>query len=193
MAVNTDTRHALAHGLDAPEHVQRNLTPPALYEWAIQRGEGQIANDGPFCANTTPHTGRSPNDKFVVKEPSCEAEVWWGKVNQPMSTEHWAALYAHVVEYLGSLDTLFVQDLFAGADPKVRVPVRFVTPNAWHANFVRNMFIRPSAEDLTDFDPGFTVLHAPELQADPEKHGTNSSTFIVVNFAERTVLIGGTR
>ena len=193
MAVNTQAGYALAPGLDAPEHVQRNLTPAALYEWAIQRGEGQIASNGPFCADTTPHTGRSPNDKFVVKEPSCEAEVWWGKVNQPMSTEHWAALYAHVVEHLGALDTLFVQDLFAGADPKVRVPVRFVTPNAWHANFVRNMFIRPSAEDLADFDPGFTVLHAPELQADPEKHGTNSSTFIVVNFAERTVLIGGTR
>jgi len=193
MAVNTEPGRALAPGLHAPEHVQRNLTPAALYEWAIQRGEGQIASSGPFCANTTPHTGRSPNDKFVVKEPSCDAEVWWGKVNQPMSTEHWAALYAHVVEYLGSLDTLFVQDLFAGADPKVRVPVRFVTPNAWHANFVRNMFIRPSADDLADFDPGFTVLHAPELQADPERHGTNSSTFIVVNFAERTVLIGGTR
>ena len=193
MAVNTQAGYALAPGLDAPEHVQRNLTPAALYEWAIQRGEGQIASNGPFCADTTPHTGRSPNDKFVVKEPSCEAEVWWGNVNQPMSTEHWAALYAHVVEHLGALDTLFVQDLFAGADPKVRVPVRFVTPNAWHANFVRNMFIRPSADDLADFDPGFTVLHAPELQADPEKHGTNSSTFIVVNFAERTVLIGGTR
>jgi phosphoenolpyruvate carboxykinase (ATP) len=195
MAGNTyiDATTTLAPGLAAPEHVHRNLSPAALCEWAIRRGEGQIVGRGPFCAVTTPHTGRSPNDKFVVKEPGSENEIWWGKVNQPLSNEHWGALYAHVVEHLGAQERLFVEDLFAGADPAARIPVRFVTPNAWHANFVHNMFIRPELGDLASFDPGFTVLHAPELKAEPDRHGTKSGTFIVVNFAERVVLIGGTR
>lgn len=183
----------MAPGLTASTTVFRNLVAAELYEEALKAGEGQVADGGAFCANTTPHTGRSPNDKFVVREPDSEGDVWWGKVNAPMSQEHWDALHALSVEYLSKQDQLHVQDLFGGADPKVRVPVRFITPNAWHANFVRNMFIRPDTADLADFKPQFTVLHTPELEADPAIHGTNSSTFVVINFAARTVLIGGTR
>ncbi len=185
--------HQLAPGLEPSGDVHRNLVPAALYEAALAAKEGYVAAGGAFCAVTTPHTGRSPNDKFVVKEATSEADVWWGKVNKPFASDHWTALYDDVIQYLSKNTTLYIQDLFAGADPAVRVPVRFVTPNAWHANFVHNMFIRPTDADLNGFEPGFTVLHAPEFHADPAKHGTRSSTFIVVNFGERTILIGGTR
>ncbi|MEE8477668.1 MAG: phosphoenolpyruvate carboxykinase (ATP), partial [Gemmatimonadales bacterium] len=194
MSANTyaKTRSELAPGLEPLESVHRNLPPPALYEAAIRAGEGRMARGGVFCAITTPHTGRSPKDKFVVREPSAEADVWWGNVNQPLSPEHWAVLRADVVSYLRNRP-LYVQDLFAGADPAHRVPVRFISTNAWHAAFVHNMFIRPQAEDLSGFQPGFTILHAPELEADPDRHSTRSTTAVVINFAERTVLIAGTR
>ena len=188
----TDTASGLAPGLEPGEAVSRNLSAPSLYEAAIRAGEGQVVQDGPFCANTTPHTGRSPKDKFVVREPSTADDVWWGPVNQPMSPEHWDALHADVLAHLAAVP-LQVQDLFAGADRSVQVSVRFITPNAWHALFVQNMFIVPPSDALADFEPGFTVLHAPEMQGDPDRHGTNSGTFIVINFAKRTVLIGGTR
>ena len=188
----TETRSELAPGLESPDTARRNLQPAALYEAAIRAGEGQIARGGPFCAVTTPHTGRSPNDKFVVREPNTQGDIWWGKVNQPLTPEHWGALQADVVAYLGD-QQLYVMDVFAGADPLRRVPVRFVTTSAWSAIFVHNMFIRPQPEELANFEPGFTVLHAPELQADPERHGTNSGTAIVINFAEHTALIAGSR
>jgi len=173
--------------------VHWNLLAPELVEAAIRRSEGQLADMGPFVANTSPHTGRSPNDKFVVREPGSEADVDWGKVNQPISPEHYELLKADVQAYLNGVGELFVQDLFCGADPATRLSVRYVLPNAWHANFVRNMFIRPELPELATFAPNFTVLHAPEFQADPAKHGTRTSTFIVLNLAEHTILIGGTR
>jgi phosphoenolpyruvate carboxykinase (ATP) len=180
-------------GLRPSGHVHWNLIAPELTEAAIRRAEGVLAEMGPFVAVTTPHTGRSPNDKFVVRESTSEADVDWGKVNQPISPEHYEALKQDVKQYLDSLDELFVQDLYCGADPKTRLSVRYVLPNAWHANFVRNMFIRPAVEELATFAPNFTVYHAPEFQADPARHGTRTSTFIVLNIAERVILIGGTR
>ena len=180
-------------GLKPSGRVHWNLVAPELVEAAVRREEGTIAAMGPFVAVTSPHTGRSPNDKFVVKEPSTEADVDWGKVNQPMSPEHYATLKADVQSYLNGLDELFVQDLYCGADPATRLSVRYVLPNAWHANFVRNMFIRPAVEELASFAPNFTVYHAPEMQADPARHGTRTGTFIALNLAERVILIGGTR
>ncbi len=177
----------------APERaVHWNLGPPALYEHALRRAEGVLADAGPFCAVTSPHTGRSPNDKFVVREPSSAGQVWWGHVNQPIAPEQFDRLHAAVVRHLNTQE-LFVRDLFAGADPAYRVPVRFVSPNAWHTLFVYNMFLRPTPSDLAAFSPAWQVLHAPELQADPATHGTKTGTFIVVHFARRTILIGGTR
>jgi len=177
----------------APQHpVHWNLGPAALYEHALRRGEGVLAESGPFCAVTSPHTGRSPNDKFVIQEPSSAEQVWWGKVNQPLSPAHFDRLANDVMRHLNSQE-LFVRDLFAGADSAYRLPVRFLTPNAWHTLFVSNMFLRPTAADLAAFKPAWHVLHAPELQADPAVHGTRSGTFIVLNFARRVVLIGGTR
>jgi phosphoenolpyruvate carboxykinase (ATP) len=182
-----------AQGLNPKGKVHWNLLAPELVEAAVRRGEGQLADMGPFVANTSPHTGRSPNDKFVVREPGSEADVDWGKVNQPISPEHYELLKADVKAYLNGLDEVFVQDLYCGADPDTRLSVRYVLPNAWHANFVRNMFIRPELAQLASFAPNFTVLHAPEFHADPAKHGTRTSTFIVLNLAENTILIGGTR
>jgi phosphoenolpyruvate carboxykinase (ATP) len=180
-------------GLKPSGEVHWNLTGPELMLSAARRSEGEFAAMGPFVAVTTPHTGRSPNDKFVVKEASSENDVDWGKVNQPISTEHYNLLLAEVRAYLDGRDELFVEDLYCGADPAYRLSVRYVSPNAWHMAFVRNMFIRPEPSELPTFDPNFTVLHAPEFQADPKKHGTRTGTFIVLNIAERTILIGGTR
>ncbi len=168
-----------------------NLGPASLVEQAIQRGEGHLTDRGAFTAVTVPHTGRSPKDKFVVDDPSIAGDVWWEK-NARMSAAHFDALHAEVQAHLEGQE-LFQQDLFAGADPKYRLSVRFRSPNAWHMLFVRNMFIRPTLADLAGFAPGFTVLHAPEFQADPKRHGTTSGTFIVLNFSRRIILIGGTR
>ncbi|MFL5608257.1 MAG: phosphoenolpyruvate carboxykinase (ATP), partial [Gemmatimonadaceae bacterium] len=115
------------------------------------------------------------------------------KVNQPLGEDQFDTLLADVRAYLDARDELFVQDLFCGADPAYRLAVRYVSPNAWHMAFVRNMFIRPDASELPTFTPNFTVLHAPEFQADPSRHGTRTGTFIVLNLAERVILIGGTR
>jgi phosphoenolpyruvate carboxykinase (ATP) len=182
-----------AQGLTPSGTVQWNLEAPDLIQAAIRRGEGELAHLGPFVAVTSPHTGRSPNDKFVVKEPSTEADVDWGKVNQPISEAHFAVLLADVQGYLDGLGELFVEDLYCGADEAYRLSCRYVTPNAWHANFVRNMFIRPAVEALAGFVPNFSILHAPEFQADPARHGTRTGTFIVLNLAKRMILIGGTR
>jgi phosphoenolpyruvate carboxykinase (ATP) len=186
-------RTLAAQGLSPSGAVHWNVISPALIEAAIRRGEGTLADMGPFVATTAPHTGRSPNDKFVVREPGTEGDVDWGKVNQPITPEHFERLLADVKGYLNGLDELFVQDLFCGADDQHRLSVRYVTPNAWHAAFVRNMFIRPAAGTLAGFDPNFTVLHAPEFHAVPERHGTRTGTFIVLHLARRMILIGGTR
>ena len=180
-------------GLAPTGKIHWNLLAPALVEHAIERREGQLADMGPFVAITKPHTGRSPNDKFVVKEPGSDADVDWGKVNQPITPAHFDALRDDVQQYLNGRDDLFVQDLYCGADPHYRLSVRYVSPNAWHMAFVRNMFVRPELTALAEFAPNFTVLHAPEFQADPARHGTRTGTFIVLNLAERMILIGGTR
>ncbi len=182
-----------ALGVTPTGTVHWNAVAPELVQDAVRRGEGELADMGPFVAVTSPHTGRSPNDKFVVREASSEADVDWGKVNQPMSEAHFDALLDAVRTHLSAVPELYVQDLYCGANPDHRLSVRYVMPNAWHALFVRNMFIRPEVADLDAFAPNFTVLHAPEMQADPARHGTRTGTFIVIHIARRTILIGGTR
>ena len=180
-------------GLTPQGQVHYNLVPPELFGHAARRCEGEFADMGPFVAVTKPHTGRSPNDKFLVQEASSEKDVDWGKVNRPIGEKYFDALLADVQEYLSAQPELFVQDLYCGADPRYRLSVRYISPNAWHMAFVRNMFIRPTVEDLKKFAPNFTVLHAPEMQADPDKHGTRTGTFVVLHLARRMILIGGTR
>ncbi len=194
----TQTTPTTGQGLDAqglhPEGtVHWNLVAPQLIQRAIERGEGELADMGPLVAVTKPHTGRSPKDKFIVRDASAEHDVDWGDVNQPFSPEHFETLLADVRQYLDEREELFVQDLYCGANATHRLSVRYVSPNAWHMAFVRNMFIRPELADLAAFAPNFTVLHAPEYQADPARHGTRTGTFIVLNLARRMILIGGTR
>ncbi|MEO8295516.1 MAG: phosphoenolpyruvate carboxykinase (ATP) [Gemmatimonadota bacterium] len=183
--------HTSSHLGFEPRQVHSNLTAPSLYEHAIRRNEGMVADGGAFAVVTSPHTGRSPNDKFVVDEPGSTGQIWWEK-NAKVSEAAFDRLEMDVKAHLASQE-VFVQDLYGGADPTYRLPVRFLTPNAWQALFVRNMFIRPPVSELAGFTPGFTVLHAPELQADPAVHGTRTGTFIMLHFGKRKALIGGTR
>ena len=180
------------HGIRNPGTVFWNLNPVELVEHAIRRGEGKLVDGGPFNAVTSPHTGRSPQDRFVVREPSSENDIDWGKVNIPFDAENYDRLREDVMGHLEG-QNLYVRDMWAGADPRYRLGVRVVTPNAWHNLFAYNMFRRPSASELDDFAPGFTILHAPEYQADPARHGTRTSTFILIHFGRKEVLIGGTR
>jgi phosphoenolpyruvate carboxykinase (ATP) len=189
-AVPRETLTLVEHGL-FPIRIHPNLTPPMLVEHALRRSEGVLTDCGAFTAVTAPHTGRSAKDKFLVDEPGIRDRIWWEK-NGRMDPAAFERLQEDVRAYLDARE-LFVQDLFAGADPAFRLPVRFITPNAWHALFVRNMFIRALPAELAQFRPGFTVLHAPDLQADPARHATRSGTFVVINFAKKVVLIGGTR
>jgi phosphoenolpyruvate carboxykinase (ATP) len=188
--VPRETLTLVEHGL-FPIRIHPNLTPPMLVEHALRRSEGVLTDRGAFTAVTAPHTGRSAKDKFLVDDPGVGERIWWEK-NARMEPEAFERLQEDVRGYLDARE-VFVQDLFAGADPAYRLPVRFVTPNAWHALFVRNMFIRAMPAELAQFRPGFTVLHAPDLQADPARHATRSGAFIVISFARRVVLIGGTR
>lgn len=187
------SRHGLElHGLSPTQAIHWNLPPARIYEEAIRRDEGELAHMGGFTAITAPHTGRSPNDKYTVREEATGSAIDWGTVNVPMEPDQFHALRALVVEHLNEKE-LFVRDARAGEDPEAGVAVRLITPNAWHNLFAYNMFLRPSVAEMADMRPDFTILHAPEVKADPELHGTRSSTFVVVNFAEREVIIGGTR
>ena len=172
--------------------VHWNLTAPFLYEQAIRRREGDLGLGGAFVVNTGFHTGRSPRDKYIVNEPGTATTVDWGAVNQPVTPAQFDSLHHRMLAYLQGHE-LFVQDLYGGADPEYRLPVRVITPSAWHSLFPRNMFIRPPVAELGDFEPAFTILHAPEFRSIPELDGIRAETFILVNFAAGLVLIGGTR
>ena len=168
-----------------------NLSVPVLYEHAVRRREGLIGAGGAFVARTGPFTGRTPKDKYIVEEASSKADIWWGDINKPVSEERFESMYRRVCAYYQGRE-IFVQDMFGGADPDYRLKVRVVSDSAWHSLFARNMFIRPRSEALHAFEPDFTILHAPRFFAMHELDGTNSDTFIFVNFARRLVLIGGT-
>lgn len=180
-----------ALGLSNLNQVYWRLHTPQLYEQAIRRQEGFVAHLGPLVVRTGDHTGRLPKDRFIVHEPVTRDRVWWGEINHAFSIEQFDLLMHRVSAYFQG-GNAFVQDCFAGADPRYRLRVRIITETAWHALFARNMFLRPSAEELENFKPDFTVIHAPGFHANPQFDGTNSSAFILLNFARRLVLIGGT-
>src|SRR5271167_5865 len=167
-----------------------NLSPALLVEHAIRRNEARMAANGTLVGYTN-RTGRSPKDKFIVKDETTANTVAWGPVNAPFEPEKFDALYARVMEHLRGRE-LFVQDLFCGADPAYRLPVRIVNEYAWHNLFVRQLFLRPTVEELKHHRPEFTVISAPEFKADPKRDGVASEVFILLNFTRRTVLIGGT-
>lgn len=168
-----------------------NLTTPALYEHAITHDEGLLAHLGPLVVRSGHHTGRSPEDRFIVREPRSAGKVWWGAVNRPFSPQRFERLLHRVLAYLQGKD-LFVQDCFAGADPVYRLALRVVTETAWHSLFARNLFIQAKAEELTSHTPELTILHVPRFHAEPDLDGTHSEAFIILHLGRRLVLVGGT-
>ena len=181
-----------AHGITTSGTIHWNLTTEEIYEHALRRGEGEISAGGPLLVNTAPNTGRSPKDKFTVKEPGSDDRVWWGP-NQPISPEHNAHLRKDLASWLSDGRELFVLDAFAGAHPEHRLPLRLVSDSAWHTLFARTMFIPASPEEIAVHQPRAVILHAPEFKADPSTHGTNASGFVTLNLTELEILIGGTR
>ncbi len=223
--VDKAPRHGLEHhGFRNIGRVHWTLTTPALYEGIIRRGEGTIAHLGPVVVRTGDHTGRSPNDKFIVDEPSSSDHIWWGKVNKKFDPSHFSKLYNRLLAYIQGKE-IFVQDCYVGAHEGYCVPLRIITEDAWQSLFARNMFIqikdeeedvretarelgldiegRPEPGEIVDETgeeqekrlehiPEFRVLCFPGFHAIPEVDQTNSETFIIVNFAQKTVIIGGT-
>jgi phosphoenolpyruvate carboxykinase (ATP) len=163
-----------------------------LVEQALARGEGVLASNGALLVTTGERTGRSPNDRFVVDTPDVHGEIWWGKVNIPISEAHFDKLYAKVEAHLAKSDQ-FVFDGFAGADPRYRLPVRVIAVKAWHGLFARTLFVRPTPEELASHSPEFTVIHAGDLLATPSEHGTSSGVFVILSLTRRIVIIGGTQ
>ncbi len=188
----------ITRGTGLEEHGIANVnlifwTPPTpvLYEQIVRRGEGLITHLGAVDVKTGHYTGRAANEKFIVDEPSCHDYINWGKVNQPLDPVKFNSLYKRLVAYLHGKD-LFVQDCFAGASPEHRLPVRVITENAWHSLFARNMLIRATEQELIKHKPAFTVIDMPSFHAIPSVDGTNTETFIIVNFDRRLIIIGGT-
>jgi phosphoenolpyruvate carboxykinase (ATP) len=176
-------------GLKTSGKVHYNLGTAALYEEAIRRGEASLTAHGALVAYTGQHTGRSPKDKFVVRNAATESDVWWDN-NKPMSEAHFDALLADFIEHAADKD-LFVQDLVGGADENQRLPARVVTEYGWHSLFIRNLLIRPAAEELDRFVPSMTIIDLPSFRADPARHGGRTETVIAVDLTRMIVLISG--
>jgi phosphoenolpyruvate carboxykinase (ATP) len=170
--------------------VHWNLGAPQLYEFALQGREAHVAEHGPLVADTGVHTGRSPKDKFVVRDAETGPIVWWDN-NNAMSREHFDTLLG---DFLGHAEgkILFAQDLYGGADPALRVKARVFTEYAWHSLFIRNLLIRPGREELASFAPTLTIVDLPSFKADPKRHGCRAETVIACDFTRGIVLIGGT-
>jgi phosphoenolpyruvate carboxykinase (ATP) len=194
MAIIEDVREHVdlsEHGITPGGRVHYNPTTALLYSHALQRGDGRLAEGGPLVVDTGDHTGRSPNDKFLVREPGSEDRIWWSKVNQDLDEDQFEGLREKVVSYLDRRD-VYVVDAFAGADPAHRLTLRVITESPWHALFAKTLFIEPTDEELDDFDPEALVLHAPAVEADPATDRTRSKTFVVLHPGAGEVLIGGT-
>jgi phosphoenolpyruvate carboxykinase (ATP) len=174
------------------KRIHWNLTPPLLYEEVIRRGEAMIAEKGPLVIYTGKCTGRSPNDKFFVRESSSQEHVWWGKVNKPFDPEKFERLKARILDYF-RLKELYVQDCYGGADPSFRFPARIITDTAWQSLFAYNMFLHAASVSPRDFLPEFTVMVATGFEAEPEIDGTRSDVVIALHLGQKLALIAGSR
>ncbi|MCH7632801.1 MAG: phosphoenolpyruvate carboxykinase (ATP) [Planctomycetes bacterium] len=179
------------HGIEQHGDLYWNLPAPQLYEHAIRNGEAKLAANGAMVCTTGPHTGRSPNDKFLVDEETTTKDIWWGKFNRSITPAQFDQLHQRVVKHYQTKD-LYVRDMFAGADESSRLSIRVITETAWHNLFASQLFIRPQPGSTGDYRPEFTILNAPTCHADPATDGTNSEAFIVISFQKKLVLIGGT-
>ncbi|MGH2347315.1 MAG: phosphoenolpyruvate carboxykinase (ATP), partial [Chloroflexota bacterium] len=174
------------------QRAQHNLSVPTLIEQALAQGNTQLAANGAVCSNTTPRTGRSVKDKFIVQDEETRDRVVWGPGTQPIDPEVAARLAARVAMYLDERRA-YVVDAWAGAEPTHRLGVRVVAEYAWHALFARQLFIRLGPADQAAFEPGFTVLAAPDFRCDPARDGTNSEVAVILDFGRKLVTIAGTR
>jgi phosphoenolpyruvate carboxykinase (ATP) len=179
------------HGIQNLSSENWNLSTPALYEEAVRHAEGHFSHLGPLVVRTGHHTGRSPHDRFIVREGGSAEHIWWGPVNKPFDPVRFDGLYHRLTAYLQGKD-IYVQDCYAGADPAYRLAIRVITETAWHSLFARNMFIQARREEHRDFVPSFTLINAPRFNAVPELDGTPSESFIIVNFEKKLIIIGGT-
>lgn len=191
LGVNPSRYGLEMHGIKNAGEVLWNLGTAQLIEYSLSQQEGMLASGGALVVRTGQHTGRSPQDKFVVRDPNTEDKIWWGSVNQPFEPEKFDALYKRVLAYLQD-KRLFVQDCFVGADERYRVPIRVITQYAWHNLFARQLFVRPDWTRTQEHKPEFVVISVTGFQADPEIDGTRSEAFIIVNLTRRVILIGGT-
>ncbi|WP_164155763.1 phosphoenolpyruvate carboxykinase [Sandarakinorhabdus rubra] len=184
--------HGLAdQGYATPAALHWNLGTGVLVELAVQRGEGLLSEHGALVVETGKHTGRSANDKFIVRDAHTDGTIWWDK-NKSITPEQFAAIKADFAAALKERADLFVQDLYGGSQPEHRVKVRVVTEKAWHSLFIRTLLVRPDPADLAGFVPDYTIIDLPGFKADPARHGCRSETVIAVDFTGRTILIGGT-
>jgi phosphoenolpyruvate carboxykinase (ATP) len=182
-----------AQDIETAAEIKANLGTEALIEAALANGEGRLAKHGALVVETGQHTGRAAKDKFIVRDATTEDTVHWGKVNVPMTPDHFAALKADFLAALKDKGTLYVADLFGGSQPEYRVNVRVVSELAWHNLFIRTLLVRPTEQELEGFAPEYTIIDLPSFRADPARHGTRSETVIAVNFSEKLILIGGTK
>ena len=178
------------HGIEH-SRINFNLGADELYAEALSRSEGVLASNEALVVSTGKFTGRSPKDKFIVRAPESEKNVWWGTVNRDISQEHFEKLYKKMVAAMNEKE-LYVADLFAGADPTYRLPIRVINEYAWHNLFCHQLFIRPNPAELAEHRPQFTIIDMPSVKADPATDGTTSSTFIILNLEKGLILIGGT-
>src|SRR5919202_291319 len=179
------------YGITQASSVYWNLTAPELYEEIARRNEGLISAHGALLVDTGEHTGRAAKDKAIVRETDSADKVFWGEVNKEFAQEKFNALRDRMMAATAGRD-LFVQDTYVGADPRYQFPVRIITEFAWHSLFARTMFINKTDEAGANFRPEFTVINLPSFRADPTRDGTRAPTFILMDFSQKLVLIGGT-
>jgi phosphoenolpyruvate carboxykinase (ATP) len=171
--------------------VHENLPPARLIEAAVRRREGMLAGNGALVAKTGKRTGRSPKDRFIIEDEVTRDKVDWGAINKPFSTEAFEALLGKATKYLGNLEEFYVVDAYVGADPRYRLNVQVAAEYAWHALFARQLFRRPTPEELETFEPEWTVISVPGFLAEPEEDGTGSETFVGIDFSRKVVLVAG--
>ena len=175
------------------EKTHHNLSVPQLVEHILERGEGELTSTGSITANTGKYTGRSPKDKFIVEDDFSKNNVDWGTINQPIKESVFEKLFEKVTDYLLTADELFAFKGYAGADKQYRLPIQVINEYAWHNLFSQQLFITPNDDELTTHISEFTIVSAPDFQADPEVDGTHSEAFVIISFKKRIILIGGTK